>query len=113
MRLCPGHGFKITREQLNAVSDPNCPSTGVEGDRSARRHQLPASKQGNSSPEVSLLPGLLHHLCGRDLNGLAKLEHPEKSGTLDWGGHERWKGMDPCVSSETTVPTQAMFCRNQ
>ena len=78
---------------------------GAEGARSARRHQLPTSQQGNSSPEFSRQPTWLHHLFRRDLSGLAKLERPEKSGTLPWRGDERWKDVDQCTFFKTTVTT--------
>lgn len=63
-----------------------CLPVEVEGDWPARRHQLPARQEGNSFPEFSLLPKLLHHLPRRVLNELSDLGHSKNSGP--WTGGE-------------------------
>lgn len=94
-----------------AVSDPNGLQGSPRGQVSSKAPAAP-SQQGNSSPEFSLLPGArgvgVHHL-----NGLAKLQLPDKSGIQDWRGDKRWKAMTSVFFLKRRSLLQEKFYRNQ
>lgn len=46
-------------------------------------------------------------------NGLAKLQHPDKSGTRDWRGDKRWKAMTSVFSLKRRSLLQEKFYKNQ